>query len=162
VIGADIAVALAALDAVVRIQGPDRFRAAEMLDFCHVPGDSAENETSLEPNEASTLAGRSLYVNLREHTSRKVTLISAAIGLNLDGRLIRDSRIALGGVGPKPRRLRAVEAALLGIAVDDVKALRTAVERGFSEASPSQHTGFVIERLPRLIVCGLQPAGAVV
>jgi xanthine dehydrogenase YagS FAD-binding subunit len=126
-------------------------------------------ETVLEPGElitaievpASAAARRSHYLKLRERASYEFALVSAAVGLDLDGAVIREARIALGGVAAKPWRLRETEAALQGVALADEPALRRAVDAGFAEARPLRRNGFKVELAKRAVIRALQIVGGV-
>jgi xanthine dehydrogenase YagS FAD-binding subunit len=163
----DVAVAFAALDAVIHVEGPGGVRTVPMGDFHRLPGDSPERETVLERGElitaievpASAVAQRSHYLKVRERASYEFALVSAAVGLDLDGANVREARIALGGMAPKPWRLAAAEQALRGIALADISGLRQAVDGGFDEARPRRHNGFKIELAKRAVVRALQSAG---
>jgi xanthine dehydrogenase YagS FAD-binding subunit len=165
----DVAVALAALDAVVQVAGPDGARDIPFLDFHRLPGDAPEHETVLQPGEmitaievpASAAARRSHYLKIRERASYEFALVSAAVGLELDDGEIRGARIALGGMAAKPWRLSAAEQALQGIAVSDAAALRRAVDGAFGDARPRRHNGFKVELVKRTIVRALQNAGGI-
>ena len=163
----DLAVALAALDAVVHVEGPQGARAIPIGDFHRLPGHTPEVETALAPGElvtavvvpASALARRSRYLKVRERASYEFALVAAAAAADLEGGTIRAARIALGGVAPKPWRLPAVEAALAGLRVDDAAALRRAIDTGFADARPGRNNGFRIELAARAALRALQAAG---
>jgi xanthine dehydrogenase YagS FAD-binding subunit len=163
----DVAVALAALDAVARVDGPGGVRTIPVAEFHRLPGNTPERETELRPGEvilsirvpASAAARRSQYVKVRERRSYEFALVSAAVGLDLDGGRIREARVALGGVAPRPWRLRAAERALAGVAPSDGAALRRAVGAGFTDARPRRGNSFKIELATRAVVRALQLAG---
>lgn len=163
----DVAVALTALDAVVRVDGPGGAREIPFADFHRLPGDTPDRETQLSPGEiitsievpASAAARRSHYEKVRERASYEFALVSAAIGLDMDGSHIREARIALGGVAPKPWRLSASEQALRGLSLLDQPALRSALDTGFAEAKPRRYNGFKIELVKRAVIRALQTAG---
>lgn len=165
----DVAVAFAALDAQVRVEGPSGARTIAIGDLHRLPGDAPERETTLAAGEvivgidvpASAPARRSAYIKLRERASYEFALVSVAIGLDSDGCNIRQARIALGGVAPKPWRLAAVETALKGVSLEDSAGLRAAVEGGFADARPGKQNGFKVELATRLVVRGLQQVGGV-
>jgi xanthine dehydrogenase YagS FAD-binding subunit len=165
----DVAVALVALDAVVQVQGPGGGRAIALADFHRLPGDAPDRETALDAGEiitaievpASAGARRSHYLKVRERASYEFALVSAAVGLDLDGRDVREARIALGGVAPKPWRLRAAERTLRGTPLSDAPALRRALEADLAEARPRRHNGFKLELARRAVVRALQTAGGV-
>jgi xanthine dehydrogenase YagS FAD-binding subunit len=120
----DLAVALAAFDAVVHLGG----RQMPIDDFFLLPGDMPEKEHPLLPGEiitgvtipGSPAARRSTYLKVRDRQSYEFAAASAAVGIEFedDGRTVRDLRVALGGVATKPWRARGVEEALKGRALD--------------------------------------------
>ena len=118
----DLAVALVALDAWVETTVAGATRTVPLAELHRLPGDSPHLETVLEPGElitaviipASALARRSHYLKIRDRTSFEFALVSAAVALELDGGLIRQARVAAGGVATKPWRLARVEEALTG------------------------------------------------
>src|SRR5258705_3227064 len=132
----DVAVAFAALDAIVHVEGPHGARKIPFGDFHRLPADQPQSETVLGAGEvivmievpASAIASRSHYIKVRERASYEFALVSAAVGLDLDGGKIRDVRIALGGVAPKPWRLPQAEQALRGAQLSDRTALRRALD----------------------------------
>ena len=106
-------VALAALDAVVHLEGPDGARSLKLVDLHRLPGDRPDIETELGPGELITavelpplpFAARSTYRKVRDRASYAFALVSVAAALDLapDG-TVRDVRLALGGVAHKPWR----------------------------------------------------------
>ena len=164
----DVAVAFAALDAAVEVNGPAGSRTVQLADFHRLPGDAPERETNLQPGElivaivvpASPLSRRSHYLKIRERASYEFALVSAAVAIDLEGTRIRSARIALGGVAPKPWRLPTAEEKLRGAPLEP-NALRAAVEHAFVEARPRSQNGFKIELAKRTVVRALQTAGGV-
>ncbi|MFC4453687.1 xanthine dehydrogenase family protein subunit M [Deinococcus sonorensis] len=118
----DAAVALVALDCSVTLHGPEGEREVPLRDFLLQPGDHPEREHDLRRGElivALTLpalpwAVNATYLKVRERESYAFALASAAVAADLDGRTVRDVRIALGGVGTVPWRATAAEAQLRG------------------------------------------------
>ena len=162
----DVAVALAALDAVVHVRNTFGTRQVALVDFYQLPGNAPERDSVLHAGEiiaaievpASPLAKRSHYLKVRERASYEFALVSAAVALELDGKRIRQAHIALGGVAPKPWRLTRAEGALAGGSLE-TSALRTALEESFAEAKPRRHNGFKIELAKRAVIRALQTAG---
>ncbi len=118
----DMAVALAALDASVRVLGPQGERAIPLVDFYRLPGDEPQRDTVLEHGELITavdlpplpFATRSHYRKVRDRASYAFALVSVAAALDVANGVIRDVRIALGGVAPVPWRAVRAESALRG------------------------------------------------
>jgi xanthine dehydrogenase YagS FAD-binding subunit len=165
----DVAVAFAALDAIVHVEGQGGTRKLAFGDLHRLPADRPEIETVLDPGEvitmievpASPIASQSHYIKVRERASYEFALVSAAVGLDLDGGKIRDARVALGGVAPKPWRLPQTEQALRGVTLSDRAALRRALDAGFTEARPRRDNGFKIELAKRAAIRALQTAGGI-
>jgi xanthine dehydrogenase YagS FAD-binding subunit len=118
----DLAVAVAALDAVVTLHGPSGERQIAAVDFHLLPGDTPHLEHALKHGELITSlfvpdaphARRSAYLKVRDRASYEFALASAAVGLDIAGGTIRSARVALGGVGTKPWRATAAEQLLVG------------------------------------------------
>ncbi|MGI9170665.1 MAG: FAD binding domain-containing protein, partial [Caulobacteraceae bacterium] len=118
----DMAVALAALGAVVTVEGAGGARDIPLVDFHRLPGETPHIETVLRPGELITAVtlqaegfpGRSTYRKVRDRASYAFALVSLAAALKVEGGVVKAARIALGGVAHKPWRARAAEAALRG------------------------------------------------
>src|SRR5256885_4801216 len=116
----DMCVALAALDAQVRVRGPKGTRVIAFEDFHLLPGDHPEREHALGDGElivavdipSLPFAKRSTYLKVRDRASYAFALSSAAVALDIANGTIREARIALGGVATKPWRARDAERAL--------------------------------------------------
>jgi xanthine dehydrogenase YagS FAD-binding subunit len=163
----DVAVALVALDAAVEARGATGQRTVPVADLYRLPGADPHIETVLKPGEvifaitvrASPAARRSHYLKVRDRASFEFALVSAAAALEMDGRRIRQARVALGGVGTKPWRVPHVEAALAGANLDAV-ALRRAAALAAAGAQGHGHNDFKIELMQRAIVRAVEIAGA--
>ena len=118
----DLAVALVALDAVVRTHGPQGERRIALADFYRLPGATPQRETALAPGELivrvdvprANAAVNSHYLQVRDRASYEFALVSVAAGLDVAGGIVRDARLALGGVAPIPWRARKAERSLIG------------------------------------------------
>ena len=118
----DMCVALAALDAIVHVEGPQGKRQIEFADFHRLPGETPEIETNLLPGELITsieipragFAANSLYRKVRDRASYAFALVSVAAALEVENGAIKNARIALGGVAHKPWRATKAEAILNG------------------------------------------------
>ena len=160
----DFCVALAALDAVIEVEGP-RGKREIPVDSLHVlPGATPEQETALSPGElvvalripveATAFSRNARYLKLRERTSYAFAVVSAAAALEIDGEHIGRARIALGGVAPKPWRAREAEASLEG-ATPSTEAFARAAGLALAEARPSGDNAFKIELARRIVVRAL-------
>jgi xanthine dehydrogenase YagS FAD-binding subunit len=118
----DMCVALAALEAQIRVTGPAGERVIAFADFHRLPGDRPQQDNTLAHDEIVTaielpprgFATHYTYLKIRDRLSYAFALVSVAAGLELDGETIADARLALGGVAHKPWRVPAAEAALRG------------------------------------------------
>jgi xanthine dehydrogenase YagS FAD-binding subunit len=165
----DFCVPLAALDASVEIAGPGGPRSVPLEAFHRLPGDTPERETVLEPGdlvvavtlppEAEAFAGHSRYLKVRERTSYAFAVVSAAVGLRMDGDRIGQARIALGSVALKPWRARAAEDLLAG-AAPTPETFAAAAEAALADARPSGDNAYKIELARRIVVRALTLAAA--
>lgn len=158
----DMAVAMVALDAVVRVQGPQGERTIPVVDFHRLPGDHPEQDTVLEPGELITavdlpplaFATRSHYRKVRDRASYAFALASAAVALDIQNGVIRAARLALGGVGTKPWRAYEAEAALVNRPAT-AERYRAAADLALRGAVPQEHNAFKIDLAKRSVVRAL-------
>ena len=164
----DMCVALAALDAVVRVQGPKGEREIPFADFHRLPGNTPNIETNLQPEELITavdlpaipFAARSHYLKVRDRASYAFALVSVAAILDLDqSKKVKAVRVALGGVAHKPWRASKAEESLVGKTADE-KTFRAAAEAELAAAKGYKHNSFKIELAKRAIVRALTTAAA--
>lgn len=163
----DMAVALAALDAIVHTQGANGDRTIPIADFHLLPGVSPHLETALEHGEMITAvelpllpyAWRSHYLKVRDRWSYAFALVSAAVVLDLDGNRIRDARIALGGVGTKPWRSPEAEQVLIGAPATE-ETFAAAADAAMQNATPRQHNGFKVELAIATLIEALKTVAA--
>ncbi|PXY19482.1 FAD binding domain-containing protein [Prauserella muralis] len=163
----DLAVALAALDAVVRVQGPGGERTIPAETLHRLPGEHPERDTVLEHGELITavdLPGlpfgpRSRYRKARDRASFAFALVSVAAALDVAGGLVRDVRIAFGGLAHKPWRARLAEDALRGrpAAPDE---FRAAAEAELADAQPLRDNGFKVPMARNMLVSVLTELSA--
>lgn len=165
----DFCVALAALDAVVEVEGPSGRREVKLNDLHRLPGDRPDKEFELGsgdlvvalrlPADASAFSSHARYLKIRERTSYAFAVVSAAAALEMDGGKIRRARLALGGVAPKPWRAFAAETVLEGAAPDRA-AFERAAEAALADARPSGDNGFKIDLARRVAKRALVRAAA--
>jgi xanthine dehydrogenase YagS FAD-binding subunit len=116
----DMAVALAALDASVRVLGSEGERSIPLVDLHRLPGDEPERDTVLSHGELITavdvpplpFAERSRYYKVSDRASYAFALVSVAAALDVADGIVREARIAFGGVAHKPWRATRAEASL--------------------------------------------------
>jgi xanthine dehydrogenase YagS FAD-binding subunit len=162
-------VALAALDAVVEIEGQAGPRELALEEFHLLPGTTPERESVLMPGElvvavrlpgaAALFAAHARYLKLRERASYAFAVVSAAACLHIKNGVIAEARLALGGVAAKPWRARAAEAELVGVHPNP-DGFRDAAETALAAARPSADNAFKIELARRIVVRALALAAA--
>lgn len=155
----DVAVALVAMDAVVRTRGPGGERAIPIDEFFLLPGDTPEREHPLEHGElivaievpSTPVARHSVYLKFRDRESYEFALVSVAAAVRVQDGAIADVRLALGGVGTKPWRARRAEQALLGKPAG-VPSFAGAAAHELALATPRPLNAFKVELAQRAIV----------
>lgn len=156
----DMNVALAALEAVVQVSGPNGDRSIPIAEFHRLPGNTPQTDTNLRAGElitaidlpAMSFGDRSTYFKVRDRNSYAFALVSVAAALDLDsGGSIRQARFALGGVAHKPWRVPAAEAALQGKKPGEA-AYREAAAIVLRGAKPYHDNAFKVELARRTIV----------
>ena len=155
----DMCVALAALDAIVTLTGETGVRELPFINLHRLPGETPDIETELQAGELITavtlppngVAARSSYRKVRDRASYAFALVSFAAGIDVEGGVIREARLALGGVAHKPWRASEAEAAMVGRPATE-RVFREAAEAELASAEPLQDNGFKIELAKRVIV----------
>jgi xanthine dehydrogenase YagS FAD-binding subunit len=155
----DFCVALAALDAIVEIEGRTGRREIPLEALHRLPGDAPNHETTLEPSEmivavrlpaeAAKFAAHSRYLKVRDRTSYAFAIVSAAAALRIERDKIVDARLALGGVALKPWRAREAEQVLIGARAEPAS-FRRAAEAALANAKPAGDNAFKIELARRI------------
>jgi xanthine dehydrogenase YagS FAD-binding subunit len=164
----DMCVAMAALGAVINVQGPKGSRLIPFNEFHLLPGQTPQYETTLRHDELITSvdlpalpsSAKSHYLKVRDRASYEFALTSAAVIIDADGGKIKMARVALGGVGTKPWRSLAAEKALTGMTLNE-QTYRAAAEAALSEAKPYKYNAFKIELAKRTLVRALITAGGI-
>jgi xanthine dehydrogenase YagS FAD-binding subunit len=158
----DVAVALVALDAELRLAGPDGTRTVKLGDFYRLPGDTPSVENDLRTGELITevvvpkldWVANSTYVKVRDRQSYEFALCSAAVALDVRDGVVADARVAVGGVGTVPWRLPAVEDALRGKPATQVS-FEEAASVAADGARPLSENAFKVPLLKRTLVRAL-------
>jgi xanthine dehydrogenase YagS FAD-binding subunit len=161
----DMCVALAVLEAKVHVAGPGGNRTIAIEDFHRLPADTPHLDTNLHPHEMITaielpgrgFAGNYSYLKIRDRLSYAFALVSVAAALELDGGVIKEARVALGGVAHKPWRDRTAEAVMHGQAPNEA-VFRRAAEVLLQNAKGYGHNTFKIELARLTIVRALTQA----
>ncbi|MCW5625526.1 MAG: xanthine dehydrogenase family protein subunit M [Burkholderiales bacterium] len=165
----DLAVALVALDATVRVRGPAGERSFPVELLFRLPEATPHLEHTLQPAELiievrvphDASARHARYLKVRDRSSYEFALVSVAAALHVEKGVIRTARIAAGGVGTRPWRMRASEQALVGRAPDRAS-FEEAAQRSLDGARPLSGNGYKAELLPRTMVRALEMTREVV
>ncbi|WP_324678152.1 xanthine dehydrogenase family protein subunit M [Hymenobacter sp. GOD-10R] len=163
----DMCVALAVLEAVVRVQGPSGERTIRFEDYHRLPGNTPEVDNTLQPGElvvaidlpAQGYAEHFTYLKVRDRTSYAFATVSVAVGLEMAGDTITRARFALGGVAHKPWRDQEAEKMLEGQPASP-ELFRRVAAKVFAEAKGYPYNAFKIELGQRAIVRALRQAVA--
>src|SRR5947199_5373419 len=155
----DMAVAMVALDAVVRVLGPNGERIIPLTSFHRLSGNEPQRDTMLEHGELITavdlpplsFATHSHYREVRDRASYAFALVSVAAAHAVADGIVGDSRIAFGGVAHVPWRARKAEAILRGAAATE-EVFRRAAEAELAEAQPLRGNEFKIPLACNILV----------
>ena len=147
----DMAVSLVALDAVVRVLGPNGERTIPLTSFHRLPGNEPQRDTVLEHGELITsvdlpelaFAQHSHYRKVRDRASYAFALVSVAAAIDVADGMVRDVRIAFGGVAHAPWRAMKAEAVLRGEPATE-EVFRRAADAELADAQPLRENAFKI------------------
>jgi xanthine dehydrogenase YagS FAD-binding subunit len=145
----DWATALAAVDASFDTMSPRGARTISIHDLHVEPGRSPNVEHTLGADElivrtripTQRAYRASTYQKIRDRASYAFALASAAVALDIQGDLVRDARIAIGGVATRPWRARDAEQSLIGRRLDG-RAARHAGELAYVNAHTTPQNAF--------------------
>ncbi len=156
----DLAVAMAALEAVIVIESRDGKRRIAFEDLHRLPGDDPSQDTTLACDdlivaiELPAFQGNSHYLKVRDRASYAYALVSCAVAVEMDGDRIATARIALGSVAHKPWRLPVAEAILQGERPSE-DLFRRAAEVGLEGARTYAMNGYKPQLARVLVARGL-------
>lgn len=161
----DMCVAMAALEAVVHVEGRAGRRTIEFADFHRLPGDAPQRDNQLADDELITaielpaprFTGHNAYLKVRDRASYAFALVSVAAALELDGDVVTDARLALGGVAHKPWRDKQVERLLIGKPATR-ESFAAAADAMLADAQPLEHNAFKVKLARRAIIRALSDA----
>jgi xanthine dehydrogenase YagS FAD-binding subunit len=155
----DMAVAMAALDAVVHVEAPSGRRSVPVTDLYRLPAATPEHDTTLAPGALITgvelpplgFSRQSAYRKVRDRASYAFAVASVAAAIDVEGGIVRDIRLALGAVAPMPWRARRAEEELIGRpAVADE--FRRAIEAELAAARPLTDNAYKVPLVRNLVV----------
>lgn len=162
----DMCVALAALDASVIVANPKGERRIPFLDFHRLPGATPQKDTNLQRGELITaieipennaFSKNAYYLKIRDRASYAFALVSVAAALDLQNGVIKNARLAMGGVAHKPWRLTAVENFLKGKPAN-MGNFQQAAALAMKDAKAYGHNNFKLKLAPNAIIQSLKMA----
>ncbi|MFH8534506.1 FAD binding domain-containing protein [Streptomyces tendae] len=162
----DVAVAFAALEATVHLLGADGTREVAFADFLLRPGSTPNREQRIRDGELITAVEipalptplASGYLKVRDRQSYEFALASAAVALHVRGGVIREAKVAAGGVGTVPWKLPAVERRLIGERPSEDLWTQAAAQAA-DGSRPLRHNKFKVELLKRTVERQLRIVG---
>jgi xanthine dehydrogenase YagS FAD-binding subunit len=165
----DMCVALAALDATVTIAGKKGERRIPFTEFHRLPGEHPELDNHLAAGEIilgvdipdNAFSKNSYYLKVRDRQSYAFALVSVAAALDLQGGVIKQARLAMGGVAHKPWRLFDAEKFLAGKAPTEEN-FNKAAQLAMLGAKAHEYNAFKLKLAPATIAEALKHAGGLV
>jgi xanthine dehydrogenase YagS FAD-binding subunit len=164
----DLAPALVSYNAEVTIEGPGGERVQSLEDFYTLPSEGdVTRETTLGPNEILTRVtipgrqelhpqqARATYMKVRERGAFDFALSAVAVAIWRVGREIRQARVTLGGVAPKPWRVPRAEQELIKRPLGE-EAFRAAADAALLGADPLEHNEYKIPMTRGLLIKALR------
>ncbi|MFE2429004.1 FAD binding domain-containing protein [Streptomyces sp. NPDC059373] len=158
----DMAVALAAFDAVISYETADGPGELPIADFYLPVGDTPHIETALPPGALITgvtlppapVAAHSRYRKVRERASYAFAIGSIAAALDVQDGVVREVRLAFGAVASRPWRARAAERVLTG-GPASAEAFAAAADAELAAAEALPENGYKVTLIRNLVVAVL-------
>jgi xanthine dehydrogenase YagS FAD-binding subunit len=155
----DMCVALAALNARINILNDSGERSIAFMDFHRLPGNTPQFDNNLQAGELITSIDlpeeifnlNYSYLKLRDRSSYAFALVSVATAFRLEDGLIKEARLALGGLAHKPWRNFEAENSLIGKEAS-VEVFSMAADLILQEAKAYPHNTFKIPLAKRAII----------
>ena len=153
----DMAVALAAIEATVEVRSSAGVRTIPIPGLHRLPGDRPQHDTVLNPGDLITAVElgppvpRSVYRKVRDRASFAFAVFSVAAAVQLDDGVVKEARIALGGVAHVPWRAERAEAVLRG-REPTPEAFAEAAEAELEQAQPLRDNAFKVQLARNVIV----------
>ena len=161
----DWATALIALDASIETLAQAGARTLRFADLHRLPGNTPHVETNLARGElitsffvpAGAYTRRSVYLKVRDRESYEFALASAAVALDMEGELVRQVRIGVGGPVAAPWRASEAEALLTGKPLNEANA-HAAARAAYAGAKTREHNAFRVPLGQKTLVRALMQA----
>jgi xanthine dehydrogenase YagS FAD-binding subunit len=154
----DTAPALLALDAQMVIRGPKGERVVPAEEYWIGPGIDITKMNVLEPSELltairipATMAGAQFYFEkVRDRQVWDFPLVNVAAAIKPNGANIGESRLVVNAVAATPRRLKNVEAAIMGKPRNEETA-KMAGDLAVQGAQTLKHNGYKVPLMRNLV-----------
>jgi xanthine dehydrogenase YagS FAD-binding subunit len=148
----DTATALAAMDAQIKVAGPDGERGIGVTDFFNPLGNALNRDEMVTEIQVPRLNGTTKQTFLKFTLRNPVdfAIVSVASVITLEGGVCTDARIALGAVAPAPVRAKKAEQVIKGRPIDPGTATE-AGEQAVAGAKPLSMNAYKIEITKSLV-----------
>lgn len=154
----DLAPALIALGASVKIVGPEGEKTMSLEEFFTLPATNPFRENVLEPNEIVVEVTvpqakpnmKSFYLKAREKGAPDFALASVAGVFEMDRNTCKTASVVLGGVAPAPWRSKEAEAALTGKMIDESVSQKAGAD-AVQDAQPLNDNAYKVTLTQNLI-----------
>lgn len=132
----DVAVALLALDARLKLVSPGGERAVPLADFyTGFMMTDLQLDELLSEIQVPVPAGKTVYIKFGRKLANTPSVVAVAVHLVMDGDQVKEARVALNGAGPHPFRAKNAEAALVGPALN-ADSIAAAAKAAVAESEP--------------------------
>jgi xanthine dehydrogenase YagS FAD-binding subunit len=153
----DLATALVALDASIRLRGPRGERELPLTAYFAPPEDERRTETIIAGDELIVSlhipprdGARCTYLKAMDRKVWAFALVSVAAVLRRDSDGVDHARLVLGGVAPIPWRAESAERLLLGTEPDE-EIIAQAADAALDGAHPLAHNAYKIPLAKALV-----------
>ncbi len=151
--------ALIALDARLRIIGPQGERLVSVAEFLQPPTAQRRSLHGLGPNEliievhvpkSAAPAQRSIYLKAMDRATWAYALVSVAVTAEVAADVLRNVRIVVGAVANTPMRATTAEALIEGQSLTE-ELIREAGRAAVADAAPLEHNGYKLPLTRNLV-----------
>ncbi len=154
----DIAPALIALNASLKIAGPEGEKTLKVEEFFTLPAANPFRENVLQPNEIVVEVQvpqpkpntKSFYLKAREKGAPDFALASVAGVFEMMGKTCQTANVVLGGVAPAPWRSAEAETTLTGKMINESVSLKAGAE-AVKDAQPLNDNAYKVTLTQNLI-----------
>jgi xanthine dehydrogenase YagS FAD-binding subunit len=148
----DTAIALVALNASLKITGPDGDRVALLEEFYNNLGfDLKPDEIVTEVRvPRATVNSRQAFIKFRLRDSVDFAIVSVATVMTMSNNVCEDARIILGGVAPVPYVAKEAPEVLKGNEINE-KIAEEAAQASIANAKPLSKNGYKVDITKTLV-----------